>query len=145
MTSRSIPSKNVHRELPYILLCGNKNIVQSAFNEEKINVCSCWSNTKIDTAEKLYNIFNCRNSRPEVFCKKGVLKNFAKLTGKHLCQSLFFNKVAGPRVKRDSGAGVFLWKFWNFKILENLFYRTPPGNYFCNWKKFTFKIYYFER
>ena len=27
--------------------------------------------------------------------KKGVLRNFAKFTGKHLCQSLFFNKVAG--------------------------------------------------
>ena len=38
-----------------------------------------------------------RNSRPEVFCKKGVLRNFAKFTGKHLCQSLFFNKVAGLR------------------------------------------------
>ena len=56
-----------------------------------------------------------RSSRPEVFCKKGVLRNctkfagkhlyqslkkgvlgnFAKFTGKHLCQSLFFNKVAG--------------------------------------------------
>ena len=24
----------------------------------------------------------------------GVLKNFAKFTGKHLCQSLFFTKVA---------------------------------------------------
>ena len=36
-----------------------------------------------------------RNSRPEVFCKKGVLRNFVKFTGKHLCQSLFFNKVAG--------------------------------------------------
>ena len=29
--------------------------------------------------------------------KKGVLKNFAKSTGKHLCQSLFFNKVTGLR------------------------------------------------
>ena len=27
--------------------------------------------------------------------KQGVLKNLAKFTGKHLCQSLFFNKVAG--------------------------------------------------
>ena len=27
----------------------------------------------------------------------GVLRNFAKLTGKRLCQSLFFNKVAGLR------------------------------------------------
>ena len=31
-----------------------------------------------------------RSSRLEVFCKKGVLNNFAKYTGKHLCQSLFF-------------------------------------------------------
>ena len=27
--------------------------------------------------------------------KKGFLNNFAKVTGKHLCQSLLFNKVAG--------------------------------------------------
>ena len=27
----------------------------------------------------------------------GVLRNFAKLTGKHLCQGLFFNKVAALR------------------------------------------------
>ena len=33
-----------------------------------------------------------RSTRPEVFCKKGVLRNFAKFTGKHLCQSLFFSK-----------------------------------------------------
>ena len=33
----------------------------------------------------------------KVFFKKGVLRNFAKLTGKRLCQSLFFNKVAGRR------------------------------------------------
>ena len=35
-----------------------------------------------------------RSTRQKVFCKKGVLENFAKLTGKYLCQSLFFNKVA---------------------------------------------------
>ena len=35
-----------------------------------------------------------RSSRPEVFCRKGFLRNFAKFTGKYLCQSLFFNKVA---------------------------------------------------
>ena len=29
-----------------------------------------------------------RISHPEVSCKKGVLKNFAKFTGKHLCWSL---------------------------------------------------------
>ena len=34
---------------------------------------------------------------PEVFYKKLVLKKFAKFTVKYLCQSLFFNKVAGLR------------------------------------------------
>ena len=29
----------------------------------------------------------------EVFCKKGVLRNFVKFTGKHLCQGLFFDKA----------------------------------------------------
>ena len=43
------------------------------------------------------NIFYFRSSRPDMFCKKGVLENFAKFYGKHLCQSLFFNKVAALR------------------------------------------------
>ena len=38
-----------------------------------------------------------RSSCPEVFCKKGVLRNFEKFTGKHLHQSLIFNKIAGLR------------------------------------------------
>ena len=38
-----------------------------------------------------------RSSRPEVFYKKRVLRDFAKFTGKHLCQSLFFDKVAVKR------------------------------------------------
>ena len=33
-----------------------------------------------------------RCSIKKVFYKKGVLKSITKLTGKHLCQSLFFNK-----------------------------------------------------
>ena len=37
------------------------------------------------------------SSRPEVFCRKGVLRNFAKLTGKHLSQSLLFTKAASLR------------------------------------------------
>ena len=35
-----------------------------------------------------------RSSHLEIFCRKGVLRNFAKFTGKPLCQSLFLNKVA---------------------------------------------------
>ena len=34
------------------------------------------------------DLSKCRSSRPEVFCKKCVLRNFRKFTGKHLCQSL---------------------------------------------------------
>ena len=41
-----------------------------------------------------------KSSRPDVFCEKGVLRNLAKFTGKHLCQSLFFNKVAGAVFNR---------------------------------------------
>ena len=44
--------------------------------------------------ETLAKPVTCRSSRPEVFCRKGVLRNFTKFTGKHLCHSLFFNKVA---------------------------------------------------
>ena len=49
-----------------------------------------------DRSLKWQNI-TYRSSRPDVFCKKGVPRNFTKFTGKHLCQSLFFNKVAGLR------------------------------------------------
>ena len=31
--------------------------------------------------------------------RKGVFRNFAKFTGKHLCQSLFFNKVLLKLIK----------------------------------------------
>ena len=41
-----------------------------------------------------------RSSRPAMFCKKGVLRNLTKFTGKQLCQSLFFNKVATLLRKR---------------------------------------------
>ena len=39
-----------------------------------------------------------KSSRQEVFCKKSVLRNYAKFTGKHLRQSLFFNKASGLKV-----------------------------------------------
>ena len=46
------------------------------------------------------NFFNDKNSgqweaATRVCVRKRVLKNFTKFTGKHLCQSLTFNKVAG--------------------------------------------------
>ena len=35
--------------------------------------------------------------------KKGVPRNFIKFTGKHLCQSLIFSKIAGLRPLNTSG------------------------------------------
>ena len=60
--------------------------------------------------------WNCmkllRSSRPEEFCKKDVLRNFAKFTGKRLCQNLFFNKLAA----------------YNF-IKKRLWHRCFPANF----------------
>ena len=41
--------------------------------------------------ERVYDV----QKTPEVLCKMGDLKGFSKFTRKHLCQSLFFNQVAG--------------------------------------------------
>ena len=40
---------------------------------------------------------NTRSCHLEVFWQKDVLKNFAKLTDKHLSPSLFFNKILGSK------------------------------------------------
>ena len=87
-----------------------------------------------------------RSSHPEEFCKKGILRNFAKFTGKNLSQSLFFNKVAGLRfatlLKKDPCTGVFLWILRNFQ--EHLFYRTPLDYCFCTvalWSVITLKVW----
>ena len=59
-----------------------------------------------------------RSSRPGVFCAKGVLKDFAKFTGKHLCQSLNF-------IKNKALAMVFSCGFCEM-LKHTFFYRTPP-------------------
>ena len=60
-------------------------------------------------------------SSRQVSCQKDVLSNFAKFTGKkHLCQSLFLNKVQASGI-----AQVFSYEFC--EISKNAFsYRTPP-------------------
>ena len=42
----------------------------------------------------MIDLYLPRSSRPEMFYKKAVHRNFAKFTGKYPSQSLFFNKVA---------------------------------------------------
>ena len=65
---------------------------------------------------------------------KDVFRNFAKLTGKHLCQSLFLIKLqaSSPRglyQKRGSGTGASLWILWNF--LEHLLLQNTSSGRFC--------------
>ena len=51
-----------------------------------------------------------RSSRPEVFCEKGVLRNFAKFTGKHLCKFAKFLRIP------------FLTEHLLWLLLHELFY-----------------------
>ena len=81
-----------------------------------------------------------RSIRP-VFCKKGVLKNFTEFTGKHLCQSPFFSKVAGLRPATLSKKRLWHRCFpVNFaKFLRNLFLPNTFGDCFwVNQTKFIF-------
>ena len=50
-------------------------------------------------------IRNNRSSYPEVFYNKGVLKYFAKLTGKHLIK---LQAKASTLLKKDSATGSFV-------------------------------------
>ena len=76
---------------------------------------------------KLFNGYNTaflffRSSRPEVFCKKSALRNFAKFTGKRLCQSLFCR----PQAEKETLAQVLSCEFC--EISKNTFsYRTTPA------------------
>ena len=69
-----------------------------------------------------------KQSCPKVFCKKGVIRNFTKFTGKYLRPSLFFDKVVGLRP-----ATLLRKRLWhrcfpvNFvKFLRNTFFHKTP-------------------
>ena len=72
-----------------------------------------------------------KSTHPEVFCKKSVLRNFAKLaklTGKYLCYSLFFNSIAGLRP-----ANLLKKRLWHrrfavsfVKFFKNTFFHRAP-------------------
>ena len=84
-----------------------------------------------------------RGNRLEVFCRKGVHRNFAKLTGKQLCQSLFFNKVAGLRP-----ATLLKKRLWHSVFLRisknNFFYKTPSAASACRLSSITISVYQFQ-
>ena len=63
-----------------------------------------------------------RSSHPELFCQKGVLKNFGKFTGKHLCQSLFLIKLQARGSEKRLGHRCFPVNFPRF--FKTPFYGT---------------------
>ena len=109
-------------------------------NEVWTNVCSfqwmqCW-NCHIKRIPKMVEIklkrstfgtikdFFFRSIHRRCSIKRGVLENLAKFTGKHPCQSLFFNKVAGLRPATISKKG--LWHRC-FPVNFVKFLRTPTS------------------
>ena len=65
--------------------------------------------------EQIVTVAYLKKQPPEVFCKKGALKNFAYFTGKQLCWNLFLIKLQAwgsvTFLKRDSNTGVSPVKF----------------------------------
>ena len=76
-----------------------------------------------------------------VLCK-GVLKNFAKLTGKHLYQSLFLITLQiyslELYLKRDSEIVVFLSILQ--KLSERFVNKPTPSDWFINFVNLTFSF-----
>ena len=74
-----------------------------------------------------------RSSHRMCSIKNGVLKSFAKFTGKHLCWSVFLNKVSGLRpatLLKEILTQVFSYEFCKI-FQKHLFYKTPLGDCFC--------------
>ena len=76
-----------------------------------------------------------RSSHRRCSVKKGVLRNLAKFIGKHLCQRLFFNKVASFRsatfLKKNLWHRCFLVNFAKFlrtSFLQNTIWMTASGS-----------------
>ena len=69
-----------------------------------------------------------RSSHRRCSVRKGVLGNFEKFTGNHLCQSLFLNKVAGLRP-----ATLLKMKLWHkcFPVSFAKFLRIPFSHNTC--------------
>ena len=71
-----------------------------------------------------FGIVRNRSSHRRCSVREGVLRNFAKFPGKYLCQSLFFNKVAGLR--KTCEFPVNFAKFSRTLFLQNYGSRGVP-------------------
>ena len=95
------------------------------FQSFPCNCCKHWINPSLaarflkrvwpfwDIMHWKVKVRNWKSSHQKCSIKKGVLKYFAKLTGKHLRQSLFFKKKKDSKnsIKKETLAQVFSCEF----------------------------------
>ena len=75
-------------------ICKNLEIDIICTDETKFG-CSLLNSVYLKLMNINIHLLKDRSSHQRCSIQKGALRNFTKFTGKHLCQSLFFNKVAG--------------------------------------------------
>ena len=113
-----------------ILVC-ESCLAQQLKISHKYTTIKCWLGTKLHQVLLLHLSFsfnalgiysNTQKLSPEVLCKKGVLKHFAKFIEKLLFQSLFFHKVGGWLEKRLQRRcfSMNLVRFFRMPILYNM-------------------------
>ena len=90
-------------------------------------------------------MIKARGSHQRCSVKKSVIRNFAKFTGKHLCQIFSFNKVAGLRLqdyRPQTLAQMFFCEYCEISK-NNFSYRTlsvvPSANPYLNGTGFAYK------
>ena len=113
----------VHKQnIQYIIYISSKKLVKISVSKKFIR----------DIVSYQYRSSHRRCSH-WMFCKKVVPTSFAKLTGKHLCRSLFFNKIVVHRpanlLKNILLHRCFLVSF--AKFLRTLFLLNITGGCFC--------------
>ena len=76
---------------------------ESDFSENEKPDLNSLKPFEFEPKSNIGDITSSQKQPSEMFNKKGVLRIFAKFTGKHLCQRLFFNKDAGlsPEILRN--------------------------------------------
>ena len=86
-------------------------------NQKTMKLYTSWAHWK--------NQCRTRSSHQRCSARKGVLRNSAKSTGKHLCHT---GLRPATSLKKRLWHRCFLVNF--VKFLRTLFYRTPPGDCF---------------
>ena len=121
-------------------------IVEHLFYRTALSCCFCYFNSKevplakqickssnkswalkvnhhtLNVHRNIWKWFTELQNKKTEAATRGVLRNFSKFTGKQLCQSLFFNKVAG--LSPATLLRKRLWH-WCFAVNFSKFRRTP--------------------